>query len=303
MATTARGTNPAPAGDPGAAGTEPDPRTRAPSASRRARAAYLYWAYAYRRTWRGSIVGTVVSPVIYLAAMGLGLGALVDSSSGPGLGAGSYLQFVAPGILAATAMQTGAGESMYPVLGAMKWQRQYHAMLASPLTVRDIFLGHLVWVGTRVLIAAGIFAGVMIVFGAAPWSGALLAVPAAVLVGVAFAAPVMAFAATRTNDVGFSGLTRFGLIPLFLFSGVFFPIDQLPAALHPLAYATPLWHGVELCRGAVLDAGMVGVGDGAGAGRAGFGLGAALGHVGYLLVMTALGIAAAARTFRRGLLR
>ena len=223
------------------------------------------------------------------------------------MGARAYLQFVAPGILAATAMQTGAGESMYPVLGAMKWQRQYYAMLATPLTVRDVYLGHLIWVGTRVLIAAGIFAGAMIGFGAAPWSGALLAVPVAVLIGVAFAAPVMAFAATRTNDVGFAALTRFGIIPLFLFSGVFFPIDQLPGALRALAYATPLWHGVELCRGAVLHGIGVGsevgssVGDAVGAGSTG--AGAALVHVGYLLAMAALGTTAATRTFRRGLLR
>ena len=266
-------------------------RARAPSAPRRICAAYLYWAYAYRRTWRGSIVGTAVAPVLYLAAMGLGLGSLVDSSNGPGVSGPSYLAFVAPGILAATAMQTGAGESMYPVMGAIKWQRQYHAMLASPLTVRDLFLGHLAWVGTRVLLAAGIFAGVMVLFGAASWSGALLAVPPAVLVGVAFAAPVMAFAATRTNDVGFAALTRFGLVPLFLFSGVFFPIDQLPGPMHALAYATPLWHGVELCRGAVFG------------GASGAGGEAALAHVAYLTVMTALGIAAAAVTFRRGLLR
>ena len=215
-------------------------RAGAPRSSRRAWAAYRYWACAYRRTWRGSIVGMVVGLVLYLAAMGLGLGTLIDSSGGSGVGGTSYLVFVAPDILAATAMQTGAGESMYPVMGAMKWQRQYHAMLASPLTVRDVFLGHLAWVGTRVLMSSGVFAAVMVLFGAAPWSGALLTVPGAVLVGVAFAAPVMAFAATRRNDVGFAALTRFVLVPLFLFSGVFFPIDQLPGPLRTLAHATPL---------------------------------------------------------------
>ncbi len=262
----------------------------------RVRAAYLYWAHAYRRTWRGSIVGTVVSPVLYLAAMGLGLGTLVDASTGPGVAGSSYLAFVAPGILAATAMQTGAGESMYPVMGAMKWQRQYHAMLASPLTVRNVFAGHLLWVATRVLMSVAVFAAVMVGFGAAAWSGALLAVPAALLVGIAFAAPVMAFAATRTNDVGFAGLTRFGLVPLFLFSGVFFPIDELPGPVRVLAYLTPLWHGVELCRGVVLPGAGPGLGPGTGGG-------AALGHICYLVVMAAVGVLAADTTYRQGLLR
>ncbi|HYT10067.1 MAG TPA: inner membrane protein YbjM, partial [Mycobacteriales bacterium] len=94
-----------------------------------------YWLFQYKRTWRGSVVSTVLFPVLFLASMGLGLGALVDSSASRGVDGLPYLVFLAPGLLAATAMQTGVGESTYPVMGAIKWFKTYLAMLATPLGV------------------------------------------------------------------------------------------------------------------------------------------------------------------------
>lgn len=247
--------------------------------------AYAYWVSQYRRTWRGSLVRSLVEPVLFLAAMGLGLGSLVNATAG-GVGGVGYLQFVAPGLLAAVAMQTAVGEATYPVMGAIRWNRQYHAMLATPLRVVDVLLGHLLWIATRVVGVSAAFLLVTAAFGVlhSPW--ALLALPTALLVGLAFATPVIAFAALQRNDSGFALLYRFGVMPLFLFSGTFFPVDQLPASVRPLAYATPLWHGVELTRALFLGSPR---------------LGASLGHVGFLVGLAAVGLALAYRAFHRRL--
>ena len=240
---------------------------------------FRYWLTNYRRTWRGSIYSSVLSPLLYLGAMGIGLGKLVNAHGTARLGGLSYLAFLAPGLLAAAAMQAGVEESTYPVLGSVKWRRTYYAAAASPLRPADLFHGHLLFTTMRLAMNSAIFLAVMALFGAvaSPW--ALAALPAAVLTGLAFAAPVEAWAITVTTDTSFALIFRFGMIPLFLFSGTFFPITQLPAWLRPLAYATPLWHGVALCRSLSLGTAT---------------LGGALGHIAYLLLLTAAGIAAVA---------
>lgn len=245
--------------------------------------AYGYWLVQYRRVWWGTAVSSIVQPVLFLAAMGVGLGSLVHSGK---VGGVSYLAFVAPGLLAATAMQNAGEESTWPVLDAIKWHRQYHAMLSTPLTIADILRGHMLWMATRVLGASLVFLGVIAGFGVvkSPW--ALAAIPAATLTGMAFAAPFAAFAATRTNDSAFAALYRFCMVPMFLFSGTFFPISQLPGAMQVVAYATPLWHGVEMCRSLVLGTATVG---------------ATLVHVAYLLVWVVGGYAVAVMTYRRRL--
>jgi lipooligosaccharide transport system permease protein len=244
---------------------------------------YAYWLAQYRRTWRGSVSTTVVSPVLYLAAMGVGLGSLVHRSSA--IGGVTYLQFIGPGLLAATAMQVGASESTYAVLGSLKWVRVYHAMAATPLMPLDILLGHLLWIATRIAMASGVYLAVVAAFGGIKSPLGLLALPACLLIGLAFATPIVAFSTTRENDSGFAALNRFAIVPMFLFSGTFFPISQLPEVLRVVAYATPLWHGVELVRSLTL----------------GHLVGADLVHVAYLVVWAAVGGALAARQFRRKL--
>jgi lipooligosaccharide transport system permease protein len=211
--------------------------------------AFAYWLAQYRRTWRGTAISTVLEPLGFLAAIGLGLGTLVDDGNGtssvPG---GSYLAFIAPGLLAATAMQTAAFESTYPVMGCIKWHRTYFAQLATPLGVVDLMAGHLLFVLLRLTISVSVFLLVMVGFGAIGSWWAVLALPVAVLCGLAHATPIFAFAARQDNDSGFAMLFRFGVVPMFLFSGTFFPISQLPAVLHPIAWVTPLWNGVALCR-------------------------------------------------------
>jgi lipooligosaccharide transport system permease protein len=247
---------------------------------------FRFWLTDYRRTWRGSIYSSVLNPLLFLGAMGLGLGTLVDRHGTAHLGGVSYLTFLAPGLLAAAAMETGIGECTYPVLGSVKWNRTYQAASASPLRPADIFGGHVLFVTMRLLMNCGIFLAVMTAFGAARWPAVLLAVPAAVLTGLAFATPVEAWAVTRTKDSSFAVIFRFVLIPLFLFSGTFFPVTQLPAWIRPVAYLTPLWHGVALCRGISLGTLTVA---------------GALAHVAYLAAVTAAGLLAGRLTYRRRL--
>jgi lipooligosaccharide transport system permease protein len=246
---------------------------------------FEYWLYQYKATWRGTLVTGILSPVLFLAAMGVGLGSMVNGGNGGGrsLDGVTYLVFLAPGLLAANAMQVGVQESTYPVMGAIKWYKSYHAMLATPLRVADVLFGHLLWIALRVLMVSVIFLGVMAAFSTTESWLALLAIPAGLLTGLAFAAPVVAFAATQERDNGFNALFRFVVVPMFLFSGTFFPVSQLPGVLQPVAYATPLWHGVDLCRSLAI-------------GNAG--LWSSLGHALYLLVLTVIGAALAARTYR-----
>jgi lipooligosaccharide transport system permease protein len=247
--------------------------------------AFTFFRLKYRRAWRSGLVSSFLAPVLFLAAMGLGLGSLVHTGR-TSLHGVPYLTFLAPGLLAANAMQVAAGESLWPVLGAIKWDHSYPAMLATPLRVADVLRGHLLWMTVRITVASALFEAVVAAFGVVASPAAVLALPAAVLTGLAFAVPLAAFSATRDGDLAFSAIYRFAVVPLFLFSGTFFPVSQLPGPLQPVAYATPLWHGVQLCRELIL-------------GGAGNWLSA--GHVAYLAACCAAGYAAALLTYRRRL--
>jgi lipooligosaccharide transport system permease protein len=241
-----------------------------------------YWLSFYRRTWRSSLVSGFLSPLLYLGSLGFGLGTLVHQ----GVGGVPYVWFVAPGVLTANAMQTAVSESTYPVMAAIKWQRQYHAMLAGPLGVVDILLGHLLYILFRTALVTIAFLLVGMLLGAFPSGWVLLAFPVAVLCGGAHATPVMAFSAAQESDGGFALLFRFGLIPMFLFAGTFFPISQLPLLVRVLARLTPLWHATELSR----DLAMSRVD-----------LLTAAGHLSYLMLWLLAGLRLAARSYRRRL--
>jgi lipooligosaccharide transport system permease protein len=207
----------------------------------------------YRRTWRGSLFGSFLTPLLYLTAMGIGLSQLMARGGTDLLGGVPYLDFLGPGILASSCMQTASFESTYPIMGKISWRRNYEAILATPIEVHHLLIGELSWIAFRLTTMATVFMIVLTLFGIPRSPLALLAIPAAVLTGVAFAAPIIAFSATRHNDSGFAALFRFIINPLFLFSGTFFPVSQLPDAVEWVAAATPLYHGVALVRGAVLD--------------------------------------------------
>lgn len=239
----------------------------------------------YRRIWLGSAISSFLTPLLYLAGMGYGLGLLVDRASG-GIDGVGYLTFIAPGVLAATALQVGAGESTFPVMAAMKWVPIYFGMLASPLGVRDLVRGHQAFVLIRVSMTTTVFLGVAAALGTVrSWWG-LLAAPVAVLGGMAFATCTYAYAARLQNDQGLTMLLRFVVTPMTLFAGTYFPIEQLPGWLQPVAWATPLWHAVDACRALTLGTATAGQ---------------VLGHVAYLLLWLVAGVVVSERVLRRRL--
>ena len=239
----------------------------------------------YRRVWRGTAFSTVLSPILFLTAMGIGLGSFVPELTV--YGGVSYLVFLAPGLLAGQAMQTATIESSWPLLAGFKWLKTFEATIATPQQPRDIVLGHLYWLAVRVAIVTGVFLLVMLAFGAVASPLALLAWPAAILTGLAFGMVMAAFTPTQKNESAFPIIFRFVITPLFLFSGTFFPIEQLPDAIEPIAWLTPLFHGVELTRSLALAHDLDPV-------RLAI-------HAGVLLAVTAAGSLVAMRTFRRRL--
>ena len=241
-----------------------------------------HYLVTYRHVWRGSVVVSFIGPTLFLAAIGVGLGSIVDTAPG----GGTYLDWVAPGLLASAAMQTAAAEATYPVMMGRKWLRTYHSMLATPVSAGDVVTGHLTFIALRLLTTAVVFVGMMAAFGVPGGVRLVPAVLAAVLCGLAFAAPIAAWSVTRAMDASFVPLFRFVIAPLFLFSGAFFPVSQLPDALAAVAVVTPTWHGVSLCRDLVL------------------GVGAPLVDAGHALVLAgwvAAGWLAAHRTYARTL--
>ena len=241
----------------------------------------------YRRTWRGTAFSTLLSPILFLSAMGLALGSFVPGGV-TRFGGVSYLAFLAPGLLAAQAMQTATLESSWPLLAGFKWLKTFEGAIATPQRPQDIALGHLYWLVVRIGIVTGVFLLVALVFGAVTMPLALVTWPAAILTGLAFGAPMAAWTATQRTESSFPVIFRFVVTPLFLFSGTFFPIEQLPDLIRPVAWLTPLFHGVALTRslalGRDLDPVTLGI------------------HVAVLGALAAVGAIAAVMTFRRRLI-
>lgn len=208
----------------------------------------------YRRVWLSNVLGSFVQPLLYLLGMGVGVGTLVDNGTGnaAALGGVGYFEFFAPALIATTAMFAAANEAMWPVMDGFMWSNAYRSMAATPLRPVDIINGQALWMATRAGISATGVAAVLALFDQTRSWGLVGAVAAAALTGLAFGMPLAAWSSTRSVDQSFPAIMRFVITPMFLFAGAFYPVDQLPSWLHPVAYATPLWHGVELSRGAVL---------------------------------------------------
>jgi lipooligosaccharide transport system permease protein len=240
-----------------------------------------YNLVSYRRTWRGSALSSFVLPVLFVIGFGISVGSLVDA--GGKLGNESYLQFIVPGMIASTAMQVGFGEATFPVMAKLQWIKTYHAMIAAPLRVRDILAGDMAFLVVRIVSTSAVFLLVTALFGAVASWWSLLVLPITALIGLAFAAPMFAVCARVDTTVYFSFIQRFLIIPMSLFAGVFFKVSSLGWSVRWLAYVSPLWHGVELCRAATsIDHGS---------------LLAAVGHLAYLTLWAVVGLWLAYRSF------
>ncbi|MBX6751525.1 MAG: ABC transporter permease [Micromonosporaceae bacterium] len=236
----------------------------------------------YLNTWRGTVFSSFLLPVMFLLGLGVSVGSYVDDRV---LGM-PYANFIAPGVLASTAFQVAINEAAWPVLGGFKWVRTYHAMRASPLRPVDMAVGEILWIWLRAGTSAAGFLVVLTLFGIVRSPVALLTVPAVLLLAVASCTPVLAYSASIRTDNWFSFLFRFAVIPMTLFAGVFFPVEQLPLVPRWVAYASPLWHGVELCRAATLGT-PTAIGW--------------LGHAAYLALWAVVGYLLAAHRFTRRL--
>ena len=206
-------------------------------------------AIVFSRLWRGVVFSLFLNPVLYLVALGLGLGDLVKEHSGNVEGV-TYLQYVTPGVLMAVAMQVAAGESMWPVLGGVKWIKNFHATVATAITADQVLYGYVLWVCLRAMLGAVAFVLVALVLGAIPSAWGILTIPIAGLCAAAFSAPLCAFSVAQDSDVAFPLIMRVGVLPIFLFSGALFPVSQRPTWLENIAMISPLCNAIELGRAA-----------------------------------------------------
>lgn len=249
-------------------------------------ALFEYFAITARRYFKMAAFSQLGAPILYMLALGVGLGSVVNKGAGAASLGTSYLSFIAPALVAATALQVGAGEATYPILhGGFKYQRTYFGMNATPVTATQIAQGTLAWIALRVAVSAVLYLFVVACFGGVRSIGAVLTIPVATLGAMAFAAPVAAYSASvETEGGGFAAIFRFLVTPMFLFSGTFYPVSTLPEWARLLAWVSPLWHATELARWVSLGPLRLGSGVGSVSGVA------ALVHLAYLLTLTVAGV-------------
>ena len=238
-----------------------------------------------RQVWWSSVIAGLASPTLFLFAIGAGLGSQIDDAELAELGTDTYLAFIGPGVLAVTAMQIAATEAMWPTMALLKWSGIYQAILATPITSSELAVAHVLWIGFRGMVASVCFLAVLAVAGALSswWTLALPLV--ATLIAWVHAAPLVGLTGRLDQENVFALIQRVVVFPLFIFSGAFFPVDDMPAGAAAFARVTPSWHGVELCRH--LASGELQWHD--------------WGHLGYLVVLSGAGIVFAQRSFRKEL--
>lgn len=246
----------------------------------------------YRQAWRGSVFSSFLGPLLYLGAIGFGLGSLVEADSAqlgtmPDGAPVTYVAFLAPALVAATGVQVAAGEGIFGTMARTKWRQTWFTAVGTPLMPGDLALGHVLWIAARGGLAALVYALVAVALGAMPVGGTLPAAGAGVLGGMSLGALLTAWLVRSSEEHMMNAAQRFVVIPMFLFSGVFFPVDQLPGWMAAIARATPMWHAVVLARQGAIGTpapwgGWV--------------------HLGYLALLAVVGFLLAASGMRRRLL-
>ncbi|MCP4303916.1 MAG: ABC transporter permease [bacterium] len=231
----------------------------------------------YRRLWLIVLSG-FFEPVFYLFSIGIGISELVGDVVGPNGQLVEYTAFVAPALLAASAMNGAVFESTMNIFYKLKWAKTYDGMLAAPLSVWDIAIGEISWSQIRGGLYAGAFLIVMLRMDLLQSWWSILALPAALLIGVAFGAAGFATTTYLKSWQDFDLITLVTML-LFLFSATFFPLDVYPPVLQAIAQISPLYHGVEIIRALTLGAVDSGIWV----------------HIGFLVVMTIVGLTITAR--------
>lgn len=215
------------------------------------------WEYLVL-TWRpyfvSGLASAVIAPLLYLLALGYGMGSLIEARGTAALGGVRYVEFIGPALLCAAALQIGFGEASWALFGRFKWHRTLWGITSTPITPAQAAEGHVLFLVTRVAVSSVLYYLVLLVFGAAGGPAGVLMLPVAVLTALACGVWVMALSATISDDGpgAFNLVMRFGIIPMTLFSASFFPITQLPWSVRWVAFLSPLWHGNELARGAAI---------------------------------------------------
>jgi len=240
----------------------------------------------YKRIWKINFLPPMLEPIFYLTAFGLGLGSLIKTVPYRGAEV-DYLSFIAPGLIASAVMWQSFFETTFASFVRMFYQKTFDAMLSTPLTLEEIIIGEIVWGATKAFIASVLVLCVVAAFGRAGLPGSLLIPPVAFLGGLAFACAGMYFTGITPNIDMFNLPMFLFITPMFLFSGTFFPIDNLPVWAGFIAKATPLYHLTLLIRGLCLG----GLGNDAWLSLA------------YLAVFTAVAATLALRAMRRRLVR
>ncbi|MFS8103592.1 ABC transporter permease [Lentzea alba] len=242
-----------------------------------------HWTW-YRRNWRATVVSSFLTPVLFLLALGIGFGSLVQSTTL--IGGVPYLEYIAPALVVITALQGATFESTYAIMSAFMWQKTYVGMVATPITPAQVLYGQVLWIGAQLFARGAVFVGIAVALGAASGPGILWSVPIGAVAGLAFACPLIAYSATLDKPDSFTTIFRFVMMPMMLFTGTYFPVSQLPDWLEPVVWLTPAWHGIELARGTAFGT---------------LGAWPLLGHLAFLVAMTAVGVALSVRFFHRRL--
>jgi lipooligosaccharide transport system permease protein len=238
-----------------------------------------YRFYSMSKWMSAVIANSLGNPILYLISVGLGIGALVDANgSAEGLGGVSYLMFVAPALLAAAAIQGVMDEVTFPTMAGLVWDKGFFAINSTSVSSKQIANGVMIVALSRGLFTSGIYLAILVAFGAVPLSSVLGLLASSMLAAWGWASIMLAVTVRLERDEGyFAIIARFVVAPMFLFSGTFYPLEQMPIFLQPIGWISPLWHATELGRnlsyGMPVEPVMLWV------------------HIGYLAIMGVVGMA------------